>query len=222
MGMEADGPANGNGNENAKESGPAIPEGFRLRREDDGSLVLDLPIARDRFLRTFLPLFGLAFISAGILIISKDRDAVGLIPLGIGMLVGGFGAYLARGRLEIRLGADRLEWTRIFLRRWKTHLVERGQIASLGTQAGVRTNGRPTSWRLHYVSPEAALAKEKPDKRDAGNSRIAGVARVAEWRRRRLLPGFHAEASILWLGDLLGKWAQAPFDKTLDRSVAND
>lgn len=205
MGSDADGSANDNG--------LSIPEGFRLRREDDGSLVLDLPIARDRFLRIFLPFFGLAFVAAGILIISKDRDAVGLIPLGIGLLVGGFGAYLARGRLEIRLGADRLEWTRIFLRRWKTHFVERGQIVSLGTQAGIRTNGRPTSWRLHYMQPVVPPVTGVPG---------TPVRTVSEWKRRRLLPGFHAEPSILWLGDLLGKWAQAPFDRTLDRSVAND
>lgn len=199
MGMDTDGSAN--------DTGPAAPEDFQLRREDDGSLVLDIPIARDRFLRIFLPCFGLAFIATGMLIIARDRDVVGLIPLGIGLLAGGFGAYLARGRLEIRLGADRLEWTRIFLRRWKTHIVERCQIVSLGTQAGVRTNGRPTSWRLHYVLAEAASASGAP---------------VPEWRRRRLLPGFHPQPSILWLGGVLEKWAQAPFDGSLDHSISSD
>lgn len=210
-GVDGAGVKNRPGGEN--DSGAGIPERVLVTRESDGSLVLNLPIARDRFLGLFLPLFGLAFIGAGFIILSREGDVVGLVPVGIGLLVGGFGWYLARGRLEIRLGADRLEWTRLFLRRWKTHFVERRQIASLGTQAGVRTNGRPTSWRLHYVLPETPFANDAPAER---------VARVAEWRRRRLLPGFHPEVCILWLGDLLGKWAQVPFDKRLDRSVSND
>jgi hypothetical protein len=206
MGIDGNGSGadNGDVDGNGKEAGAAIPDGVQLGREEDGPLVLELPISRERFVNVFLPFFGLAFIGAGIMVFIKDGDAVGFVPLGIGLVIGGFGWYLARGRLEIRLGADRLEWTRLFLRRWKTHVVERGQIASLGTQAGVRTNGRPTSWRLHYVLAEAP-----------------GVP-VSEWRRRRLLPGFHPEASILWLGGVLEKWAQAPFDRTLDRSVAND
>lgn len=210
MGMDGNGAGadegNGIGNTTGtgNEAGAAMPEGLSLMREEDGSLVLNFPIACDRFLRFFLPLFGLAFVATGILIFSKDRAAVGFVPLGIGLLTGWFGLYLALGRLEIRLSADRLEWTRHFLRRWKTHVVERGQIASLGTLAGVRTNGRPTSWRLHYMLAEGRSAP------------------ATEWRRRRLLPGFHPEPSILWLGGLLEKWAQVPFDRTLDRSVSND
>jgi hypothetical protein len=181
-----------------------VPDGMRLGREEDGALVLNFPIARDRFLSLFLPLFGLAFVVVGIMVLRKDGDGVGGIPLGIGLLLSGFGAYLARGRLELRLGADRLEWTRLFLRRWKTHTLERSAIASLGTQVGVRTNGQPTSWRLHFVLAEAAgeAAGKRP--------------------RRQLLPGFHSETAVMWLGGVLEKWAQAPFERTLDRSRSSD
>lgn len=202
--MEISGKGERGSEEAGSEGGTGLPPGMLLKREDDGDLVLNFPISRDRSLRLFLPLFGLVFIGTGILVLFRDHGSVGFVPWGIGLLLTGFGAYLALGRLELRLGTDRLEWTRLFLGRWKTHALDRGQIASLGTQVGVRTNGRPTSWRLHFVLAEVdgAPARKRP-----------------QWR---LLPGFHAEESILWLGGVLGKWAQAPFDATLDRSVSSD
>lgn len=133
-----------------------IPAGARIRREDDGTLVLDLPVSRDRFLRWFLPLFSLPFTGAGLALAFGKGDAAGWIPLSIGLAVGWFGLYLAIGRLEIRLGETHLEWTRIYLKRWRTRSIPRESIASITTRAGVRTNGRPTSWIL-LLNPSGAL-----------------------------------------------------------------
>lgn len=174
------------------EGGP--PEGARIRRGEDGSLILDLAISRDKFLNAFLPFFGLVFIGAGMLLLLRKQDDAGYIPLSIGLLVAWFGGYMAMGRLEIRLGADSLEWTRIFLKRWSTRSLERAGFRSIGTQAGVRTNGKPTSWRIEL--------------------HLEG--------KNLILPGFHGERAILRLGEILALWAEVPFDGNLDRSFSAD
>ena len=172
------------------QGGGQAPAGARIRREEDGTLVLDIPVSRDRFLNWFLPLFSIPFTGAGLVLLVGKGDMVGSIPMGIGLLTGWFGMYMAIGRLEIRLEADRMEWTRVFLKRWSTQSLERAGIGSVGTLVGVRTNGRPTSWRLNLT--------------------VGG--------KQRLLPGFHTENSIHRLGEILGKWAQVPFDGNLVRS----
>lgn len=178
---------------NPGEQGGPTPVGARIRREEDGSLVLDIPVSRDRFLNWFLPLFSIPFTGAGLVLLLFKSDQVGFIPLSIGLLTGWFGMYMAIGRLEIRLAADNMEWTRVFLKRWSTQSLEREGIGSVGTQVGVRTNGRPTSWRL------------------ALNPGTNGS-------RQRLLPGFHSENAIHRLGEIIAKWAQVPFDGKLDHS----
>lgn len=181
---------------NPGDQGDLAPVWARIRREEDGSLVLDLPVSRDRFLNWFLPLFSVPFLGAGLVLLFGKGDQVGFVLLGIGLLTGWFGSYMAIGRLEIRLAAENMEWTRVFLKRWSTQSLERDGIGSVGTLVGVRTNGRPTSWRL------------------ALNPGTKGVG-------QRLLPGFHSEYSIHRLGEIIAKWAQVPFDGNLDHSFDN-
>jgi hypothetical protein len=192
------------GNQHPEGKGDPVPEGARIRREEDGTLILDLPVSRDRFLNIFLPLFSLPFAGAGLVLLLSKGDQVGFIPLGIGCLTGWFGLYMAIGRLEIRLGPERLEWTRVYLKRWSTNSQDRGSILSVRTLVGVRTNGRPTSWRL-------ALNVKAP----------TGSVASAKGSRQRLLPGFHGERAIQRLGEILALWAQVPFDGRLDRSYDN-
>lgn len=177
--------------EQAPDDPPSIPAGIRVRKDPEGNILLDLPASQEKFLRFFLLLFSLPFLGAGIGLLASG-ESPGLIPLVIGIGAAWFGAWHAFGRVEIRLGALELEWTRNFLRRWKTHMVARESIAGIRTQAWVRTNGRPTSWAIGFEG------------------------------RRETLPGSYSEPVVLWLGGILSTWSQKPFDTRLDKSYQPD
>lgn len=180
------------------DAAPAVPAGVKVSRGEDGSILLDLPVSREKFLRWFAPLFSLPFMGAGVAILLGEGNPVGFAPFTIGAFAGWFGAYTAFGRLEFRLGPERLEWNRVFLKRWRTHAIERATITGITTSVGVRTNGRPTSWRLHLAG--------------SGSGQWGPPA----------LPGFYPEDILHWMGGILATWSQSPYVGKLDRSHRSD
>jgi hypothetical protein len=158
-----------------------IPKGVRVLRDRDGHVVLDLPTTQDPFLKVFLVLFGMPFAAIGASLVFGKGEWVGLMPLAIGGAVIWGGLYFMLGRVELRLGADTLAYTRLFFRRWKTREVAKGEIVGVDTSVAVRTNGRPSSWSVTMkVKAGSALG----------------------------LPGSFKEPTVTWLRGLLARWAE--------------
>jgi hypothetical protein len=175
---------------------PNMPPGIRASQEADGTLLFSLPVCQDRFLKIFLPLFGLPFFSMGLFTLVSEEKSAGWIMVVVGSLFLWFGGYMALGRIELRLGTVSLVWTRIYLKRWSPHALERAVVESIHTEVAVRSNGRPSAWRLSV-------------------KRTDGV-------KAHAFPGSYRDSVILWLGSILSRWADRPFDGKLDRSHRAD
>jgi hypothetical protein len=138
------------------------------------------------------------------------------VLLSIGLVTLWFALYLLIGKLECILGPDKAEWTRLFLKRWSTQSLSRDGILSIGTSVRIRTNGRPTSWSVHFTTrdkkPLPAWMQERfPITNPAFHDRS----------RQKALPGSWNESTVFWLGTLLQRWSGKPFDTGLDRTVEN-
>lgn len=173
----------------------SLPKGVHVLRDRDGHVVLDLPVTQDPLLKFILVVFGMPFVLIGLTLFFDKGEMVGLIPLTIGSLVIWGGLYFFMGRIELRLGADSLAYTRLFFRRWKTRVVSKAEIEAVETQVAVRTNKKPTSWYLTLKVRPAAEFK-------------ARAAHEPTELKTVILPGHFKEPTLAWLQDLLSRWAK--------------
>lgn len=172
----------------------SIPKGVRVLRDRDGHVVLDLPVTQDPLLKFILVVFGMPFALIGLTLLIDKGEAGGLFPLIIGSLVIWGGLYFMMGRVELRLGADSLAYTRLFFRRWKTQVIPKNTIVAVETTVMVKTNSQPSSWSvLLKVKSEAGLMA-KPEQESADLKKV-------------ILPGNLKQPTLSWLQDLLSRWA---------------
>jgi hypothetical protein len=169
----------------------SIPKGVRVFRDRDGHVVLDLPVTQDPLLKFLLVVFGMPFTLIGLTLLIDKGEVAGLIPFAIGSLVIWGGIYFMMGRVELRLGADSLSYTRLAFRRWKTHIVPKASIVAVEVTVSITTNSQPSSWSLRLkVRPETGRPEE-----DAADLKSVS------------LPGNFKQPTLSWLQDLLSRWA---------------
>jgi hypothetical protein len=191
-----------------------IPRGVRLQKLEDGSILIRLPAMQDVFLAVFFLIFALVWLAVGWALAFAKHEAMGWIPLSLGLLLSWPALYVAFGQVEIRLGPDRVDWRRILFKpgRWKG--VERSEIRALASHVFMRTNGKPTSWALYWLAGE----------RKAGGAPAKAFPptnlEFLDKTPRVNVAGSFKEPAALWLGTLLGKWAGLTFDTNLDRTVS--
>lgn len=172
----------------------SIPKGVRVLRDRDGHVVLDLPATQDPLLKFVLVVFGMPFALIGLTLLIDKGEAGGLFPLIIGSLVICGGLYFMMGRVELRLGADSLAYTRLFFRRWKTQVIPKNTIVAVETVVAVTTNKKPTSWSVCLkIRPEAEI-KARAEQEAADEKSVS-------------LPGNFKQPTLSWLQDLLSRWA---------------
>lgn len=189
------------------------PSGFRLSRSGEGGIVVNAPAAQDRLVVAILAPFSLMTLVMGLGLLS-DKPAAGLAALSAGALLSWPAAYFLFGRVEIVLGPDSAEWRRVFLKPWSVKSIRRENIVSIGSAVRIRTNGRPTSWGLHFTTRDRKPLPEWLRERFPPTNRS-----FLDRSRRRNLAGSWNESGVLWLGHVLRRWAGKPFESALDRSV---
>ncbi len=216
---------------------PSLPKGIRALRGDQGELVFDLPAGEDKFMIFFFLLFGLPFTGIGFFLCLQKQQWMGLLPIAVGLSIEYAALYFLLARIELRMGADELQWTRVFLRRWKTHVMPREDIAKVGSRVAIRTNGRPTAWSVTLMRKDGldreilqALKAEREPGGDSADS-VAGTAAENKTQRyqtlkqkmrmhkfTRALPGHYKEQKVVWLRDLIARWAGSDCETELDRT----